>query len=290
MNNMSKVIMYKGLPGSGKSTEAKKLVAESKGKIKRVNKDDLRAMIDAGEWSGKNERFILQIRDEIVRQCIVNHVDIIVDDTNFAPEHETRLRQLAETWKATFEINDSFCFVPIEECIARDLKRPNSVGERVIRGMHKQYLEPKVEKVEYVEGLPTVVLVDCDGTIALSPHRSPYDFSKVSGDIRNEPVARLVDYLTEQYKIIFVSGRDETCRKETEQWIKDNMNWNIEGIELYMRPAGNKEKDVLIKKRIYEDKIKGKYNVWIVIDDRKQVVDGWRALGLTCLQCAEGLF
>lgn len=38
--------MLKGLPASGKSTYAKELVLKSPGKYKRINKDDLRAMVD----------------------------------------------------------------------------------------------------------------------------------------------------------------------------------------------------------------------------------------------------
>jgi predicted kinase len=290
---MSKVIMYKGLPASGKSTEAKKLVAESNGKIKRVNKDDLRKMIDAGEWSGKNEKFILEIRDEIVRMCVVKGIDLIVDDTNFSPVHEEHLRSLTERWGGTFEINDSFCSVPIEECIKRDLKRPDSVGEKVIRDMARQYLEPKVEPVKYVEGLPEAVLVDVDGTVALMKDRSPYDMTRVGDDDVNEPVASVVrsvmDYRGKDMNLIFVSGRSEDAREATAKWLKDKV---VDcSFKLFMRPDGNIEKDYIIKRRIYEENIKGKYNVWFVMDDRSQVVQKcWRALGLTCLQVDEGNF
>ena len=46
---MSKrLLMYRGLPASGKTTAALAAIKNSYGLIKRVNKDDLRAMIDAG--------------------------------------------------------------------------------------------------------------------------------------------------------------------------------------------------------------------------------------------------
>jgi len=57
-----------------------------------------------------------------------------------------------------------------------------------------------------------------------------------------------------------------------------------------MRPAGDIRKDVLIKQEIYEREIKDKYNVLFVLDDRQSVVDGWRSLGLTVFQVAEGQF
>ncbi len=57
---MPSLLMLKGLPASGKSTYARKLVADSqshKRKWKRANKDDLRAMIDDSNWSKTNEKF-----------------------------------------------------------------------------------------------------------------------------------------------------------------------------------------------------------------------------------------
>ena len=61
-----KIILTRGLPASGKSTWAKEQVAKGNGKVKRVNKDDLRDMIDAGIWSKTNEQLILDARDALV--------------------------------------------------------------------------------------------------------------------------------------------------------------------------------------------------------------------------------
>ena len=53
---MLKVYMMKGLPGSGKTTRAMEMLAENPNGIKRVSKDDLRAMLDNGRWSGDAEK------------------------------------------------------------------------------------------------------------------------------------------------------------------------------------------------------------------------------------------
>ena len=58
--SQQKVIVLRGLIASGKSTYAKQLV-EKLG-WKRVNKDDLRAMVDNSIWSDKNEKEILTAR------------------------------------------------------------------------------------------------------------------------------------------------------------------------------------------------------------------------------------
>lgn len=59
--------------------------------------------------------------------------------------------------------------------------------------------------------------------------------------------------------------------------------------ELLMRPKKDNRKDSVIKKELF-DKIKDKYNIQYVFDDRDQVVEMWRELGLTCLKVADGNF
>lgn len=41
---------------------------------------------------------------------------------------------------------------------------------------------------------------------------------------------------------------------------------------------------------LFDRHARDEYRVLVVLDDRKQVVDMWRSLGLTCLQVAEGNF
>lgn len=139
---MKTLWMTRGLPASGKSTWARAKQAEFPlGAVKRVNKDDLRAMLDAGKWSGENEKFVVSVRDHIVIAALQDDKHVIVDDTNLAPRHEARLRQLARENDAEFQLED-FTHVPLEECIRRDRARPASVGEPVIREMWEEFFKP----------------------------------------------------------------------------------------------------------------------------------------------------
>ena len=81
---MKKVYLTKGLPGSGKSTWAKEMVSKNPNSYKRVNKDDLRAMLDNGKHSEDAEKFILNVRDSIILLALENGKHVIVDDTNLA--------------------------------------------------------------------------------------------------------------------------------------------------------------------------------------------------------------
>ena len=104
----------------------------------------------------------------------------------------------------------------------------------------------------------------------------------------NKPVSIIVEALQcHGYKIILVSGRFDTHRKETERWLEKH---KIKYHKLFMRHADDRRNDSIIKKEIYEKEIKPNYEVEMVIDDRNRVVAMWRAVGLTCLQVAEGDF
>lgn len=279
---MLKVIIYKGLPASGKSTDAKLILGENPNSYKRINKDDLRAMLDDSKHSDDAEKFVLQVRDILILKAIENGKHVLIDDINLAPKHEIRIRELVKG-KAEVIIKD-FTNVPVEVCIKRDLKRLNSVGEAVIRKMHKQFLEKKEEYIED-ENLPKAILVDIDGTLAMMNDRSPFDWSKVGEDSCNGIVKRLVnDY---EGRVIVMSGRDGVCRKETIEWLRDN---EIDYDLLFMREQGNSEKDSIVKRRLFEENVRGKYFIEYVLDDRNQVVEMWRGMGLICLQVAEGNF
>jgi len=273
-----------GLPASGKSTWAKNKVDQSPNSIKRVNKDELRAMLDNSYYSKGNEKFVLNIQDMIIKEALENGKHVIVDNTHLAPKHEARIRELIKGL-AVLEIVD-FRHVSLETCIDRDLKRFNSVGEKVIRDMYNQFIAPpRASKPIYNADLPDVVLCDLDGTIALIGDRSPYDAAKCELDLVNEPVRSILQ--NSGKAIIFVSGREDKFKPQTLAWLaKHNISFN----GLYMRQSGDTRKDSIVKREIYDEFILDKYNVAYVLDDRDQVVRVWRDLGLTCLQVDYGDF
>jgi len=290
---MLKLVMMKGLPGSGKSTIAKRLVDES-GYV-RVNKDDLRAMLNNSKWTASNEKAVLKYRDYIIRDALTRGKNVVVDDTNFDAKHAETLLEIAKNHKASFEVN--YIETPFEVCVERDLKRLNSVGETVIRRMYNKYVRV-IETPKKAE--QNAIIIDIDGTLAHMNNRSPYDYTQVSQDSPDPtivPIIQGLDIATRalggNLKFIIVSGRDHTCRADTVAWLD---RCGVPYDELFMRDAnivdekGNKVPDTIIKEEIYEREINGKYNVVAVFDDRDQVVKMWRQKGLKVLQVAEGDF
>lgn len=285
---MMKIIMTKGLPGSGKTSWAKKMQADNPGVYKRINKDDLRTMLDDSKHTKGNERFILEVRDNLINKALMEGKSVIVDDTNLDPKHEQRLKEIVTSWmapgdiRAELEIKD-FTHVGLSECLYRDSQRENPVGSEVIIRMFERYLK-KALLVD--SSKPEAFIFDIDGTLAKMSGRSPYEWSRVGEDSLNLPVKKVLDELGKIYKIIILSGRDGGCKTETLAWLSKNL---IQYDELMMRPEGNTERDSIIKRRMY-DELKERYKIIGVFDDRDQVVAMWRELGLTCFQVDYGNF
>jgi hypothetical protein len=59
---------------------------------------------------------------------------------------------------------------------------------------------------------------------------------------------------------------------------------------LTMRKTGDRRPDYIVKRELFDTHIRNRYNVIVAFDDRQQVVNMYRDLGITVLQVAEGLF
>jgi predicted kinase len=295
---MRKIFITKGLPGSGKSTWAKQYITDHPNTI-RVNKDDIRAMLHNGRWSKSNEKETLRIRDYIIMDALERNCDVIVDDTNLNDTHEKHIAEITKGL-AIIEIKD-FLDVPVEECIKRDLARPNSVGQKVILQMYYQYLRKDeharspLNPLVFDESLPSCVIFDIDGTLACVGDRSPYDAKSCALDLPNKSIIALNEFINvaiiegfkSDTKVFLLSGRKEEAREETEKWMKVH---GVQFDKLFMRDTEDNRKDSIIKKELFEKHIKDQYNVLFIVDDRDQVVEMWRSIGITVLQCNYGNF
>lgn len=301
---MTRLTVTRGLPASGKTTWAKQVVVEAERPTVRVNRDDLRLMLD-GEplYTHPAEQRVSTVQQASVAELLRSDVNVVVDDTNLRSRYLRNWAHLAARVGAEFAVKD-FTHVPVNECVRRDSNRPNSVGRNVILGMHQRFLAGRelplpvpilggqVIGRPYTPNptLPAAVMVDIDGTIALHDGvRDPYDTSRYHLDRPNEPVIAAITamYLV-GHLVLFCSGRDETHRAVTEAWLDEHVDLPRAG--LFMRGAGDLRRDDLIKLELFDTHIRDRYRVACVFDDRARVVQAWRGIGLTVLQVAEGAF
>jgi len=302
------ILFLVGIPASGKSTFAKEFLHE-RPHYKRVNKDELRYMIhdeDFKAFDRKKENFVVACRDFVIRQALRDGYNVIVDDTNIHEKHYNTVLQIAESFAQdrgiAVTVQVKVFDTPLDECIRRNANRvgPACVPEKVIRDMSKQLATSPLRREKgqtfsgcaipqrlYVPGLPECVVSDMDGTAALLNGRNPYDARGCLKDLPNRPVVDLLKLLQAVYPIIIVSGREDQHHDETSQWLVEH---GILYSALFMRQTGDKRKDSIIKREIYNALILPKYNVKFVLDDRNQVVDAIRGMGLPVFQVAPGNF
>jgi predicted kinase len=301
---MTRLTATRGLPASGKTTWAKQAVTDAEHPTVRVNRDDLRLMLDGKPlYTHPAEQRVTTVQQTSVGELLRSGVNVIVDDTNLRSRYLRNWAELAARHGAEFAVED-FTGVAVEECVRRDSNRPNSVGKDVILSMHQRFLAgralplpvPEVPGVAqgrlYVPdpSLPAAVMVDIDGTVALHHGvRDPYDTSSYHLDQPNAAVIGAVNsmYLA-GHLVVFCSGREDTFRDVTAQWLDEHVSIPYSG--LFMRKAGDKRRDDVIKLELFDKHIRGHYRVACVFDDRDRVVQAWRGIGLTVLQVAEGAF
>lgn len=307
---MAKLVITRGIPGSGKTTWARAWVDQDPEHRSRVNRDDLRSMLHNGVYSQDRERQIQAARDSLIRRLLERGVDVVSDDTNLPSRTARDLRKLAVLSKAEFEVHD-MTNEPLDVCLQRNRERldKDPVPEDWIIEQYRKFIlgrgyplpiinEP--EPGEQGHGwipyepdttLPKSILVDLDGTIALKGDRDPYDESRVHEDRYNDIVIEGAVSLAKFHDatLILVSGRTELCRDATLMWVAGHTL--MQGVRtMFMRPAGDGRKDSDVKYEIFDQKIRPNYNVLCVYDDRKQVVEMWRSIGLPVFAVADGDF
>lgn len=134
------------------------------------------------------------------------------------------------------------------------------------------------------------IIIDIDGTVADKGERKPHDYQRVLEDKPHKVITNLIQMVftaEPNWRFIYVSGRPNSCETDTLLWL---YNHALPFDSLHMRKDGDYRKDSIVKREIYEQEIEPYYDVQFVLDDRNQVVEMWRSIGLVCLQVADGNF
>ena len=145
----------------------------------------------------------------------------------------------------------------------------------------------KSYKINKDENLIPAIIVDLDGTLSLINNRTVYDSKEAINDVVNESILDIINRYKDDHEIIIITGRQVKSHNETHEWLKKN---NIKVDVLYMRDDNDYRQDSIIKLDVYKKFIKNKYSVKFVLEDRDQVVDMYRQIGLPCFQVYYGDF
>ncbi|MEU0937644.1 AAA family ATPase [Embleya sp. NPDC005971] len=294
---MPTVHLTTGLPASGKTTLARTLDGL------RFNLDDYRAMmgITGGAWTRDVEKHAVAAMIASAGAALAAGEDVILDNTHLTPYLPTRYKNTFHT--AAFVVHD--LDVPLVDCIRRDAEREAPVGEYVIRRLYAahikatrngwrltdEWMNDHVVPAPYIrdDRLPTAVMCDIDGTLALNEgNRGPYDFSRCGEDALNKAVAdELALHDRANHIVVLLSGRGSEYRPETVAWLAAH---GVAYDELWMRPVGDTRRDDIVKAELFDKHVRNRFAVRFTLDDRDRVVALWRRMGIPTWQVNYGSF
>lgn len=149
MEGVSKIILCRGIQGSGKSTWAKQWVAEDPEHRVRFNNDDIRNMLGV-YWVPTREPIIYGLRYHFLHSAMLYGYDIVIDNMNLNDKEVEFYKRAVENYnnpkgvipdmvQSHYVLEFKDFRTPLEECIERDAKRPNPIGAEVITTTYNKY-------------------------------------------------------------------------------------------------------------------------------------------------------
>lgn len=141
-----KIYILCGVPGSGKSTWARKQVEELDGKGIIISRDAIRfSMLNDNDAYFAHED---EVFDEFIRQTqeAINdqeHTSIFIDATHL--NEKNRNKVLSRVWRLGDDVVIGVYFdIPLEECLRRNALRTGRalVPETVIKNMYESLTKP----------------------------------------------------------------------------------------------------------------------------------------------------
>ena len=136
---MQKLIILQGLPASGKSTYAKKLVNDNPENTVIVNRDSIREGFGK-YWVPSRENLVTRIENKMIDIALAENYNVIVDAVNLNPKTIAKLKQYE---RVNVEVIYKHFEIPLWKCVFRDWKRGlfggRKVGYKIIKSFYDRY-------------------------------------------------------------------------------------------------------------------------------------------------------
>lgn len=142
---MSMLIIVRGLPASGKSSEAIDWVSTDPRNRARVNRDLMRLMLHDGYCGSETERLVTALQLDLIADLLMRGKDVVCDDTNLPEKTVKNLLMVAYVQGADWEIWDKTNISPESCVLLNDSKHRHEtnahVPEQVIWDMYEKYIK-----------------------------------------------------------------------------------------------------------------------------------------------------
>lgn len=281
------VTVLVGSPASGKSTYAKKAI-QLNANLVRLNRDDFRMSFFGKYILDKDgEKMLTKIIKQIAISYLKQGRDLILDNTHcnlsVLKSVETDYIRYADIEYIVFNTSWS---QKKEWNAVREAPVPDDVMFR----MHKSFValrenfnfEMRKKQIPTVpiSYLPKAIVFDLDNTLSTAHRRGPYEYHKAENDLAILPTTEVMQllkwYKPDHYKILFVTGRDETGREAVLKWLDgcfSEAKDKPKNEDIFMRKQGDMRSSGVVKEEIYLKELHTKYDVVGWFDDDENVVE-----------------
>ncbi|MDA8211392.1 MAG: AAA family ATPase [Clostridia bacterium] len=127
-----------GIPGSGKSTIARRLPGYV------VSTDTIRKFLWQDESVVKHDKLVFHLAESISNYLLALGEDVIFDATNLTIVKRRRYINLARRYHATVTLHWVNC--PLQTAIERNSRRERKVPVTVIKSLYNSFQKPKLEE------------------------------------------------------------------------------------------------------------------------------------------------
>lgn len=298
-----KLTILVGVSLSGKSTWAKQYCKENPGTY-IVSRDTERESLFGTYRMGSNqeEEMINEICKEKTLTLLSNKKNVILDNTHlklkYINSHINDFNYLADIEIRVFDYDS------LEVLNKRNIERAKGYPEKFIPlkvlanqitalevlSIPKQTYERQrwSYKPQFNDELPYAFIFDLDGTLANGVHRDPFS-PKDEEVLQDKPILSVLSVhqpLFNAFEVIYLSGREDKYKEVTEDWLEKHTGNKVE--TLIMRKTGDHRPDDIVKRELFNQYIKDKFNVLGVFDDRDKVVKMWQREGIFVFDVSQG--
>lgn len=293
-----KISILVGISGSGKSTWAHQKWKENPLDTVIISRDKIRELLFGFSekeikqyWNNPHlatlEKMVTKYEDTLIDESLKSGKHVIMDATHLGLQYLERFKY----WNVPTEIIDFH--LPVSKAIENDRKRVKQVGDVFIKKQFEQ-LEflinhPKLRELSFEattikqnKSLPSCVIFDLEGTIAVRGERGQYDWKRIKEDKLDYNTSEILRDLLESENpaIIICTGRDGITEFETRRWLNDK---DIKFDGLFIRREGDLRPNWIVKEEMWR-KIAEHYYINGIFDNSSKVVRRAKALGLKTFQ------